>query len=292
MAIFYIKEVIKSILRAKLSFLLSLITTFIAILLISVSFVLLTVSSTIEEKIKEKVSINLFLSDSLSEDNVYQLIESLRNERYVKSVKYLSKDDAERQFIKETNEDFREILDYNPLPASVELRLNSKYVQQDSLNRINSKLKSLGGVEDLVFQKDVVYQILETISSVKIYIFAAAVILFFISFYIVFSTNKLIINSKMIQIETMKLVGAKLSSIKIPIILNGLTIGILASVISLIVLTFLQQWLGLKIYLADFPYFQNLLIYLIISLLGPLLGVFASYLASRNITLKIKKFSL
>jgi cell division transport system permease protein len=253
---------------------------------------LLTTSSNLEEKIKDRVSINLFLTDSLSEEHVYQLLENLRNEKFIKSVKYTSKDDAQRDFLKETNEDFHEILDYNPLPASIEIKLVSNYLISDSLKLLEPGLKKLSGVEDVVFQKDVVYRILEIISSVKAYVFASALILVLISFYIVYSTNKLIINSKMVQIETMKLVGAKLSSIKIPVILNGLLIGLLASGIILSVFIFLFQLPALKNTFVTFPFFQNLLIYLIISLLGPVLGILASYLASRNITLKIKKIAL
>jgi cell division transport system permease protein len=292
MLIFYIKEVLNAIFRAKLSFILALITSCIAIFLITVSFLLLTTSSNIEEKIKDRVSINLFLNDSLAEDHVYLLLENLRNEKFIKSLKYTSKDDAQRDFLKETNEDFREILDYNPLPASIEIKLVPNYLDADSLRILDPKLKKFSGVEDVVFQKDVVYRILEIISSVKAYVFASALVLVLISFYIVFSTNKLIINSKMVQIETMKLVGAKLSSIKIPVIMNGLLIGLLASGIDLGIFIFLLQMPGLKNTYLTFPFFQNLLIYLIISLLGPVLGIFASYLASRNITLKIKKIVL
>ena len=211
----------------------------------------------------------------------------LDTKNYVSSIIYISKDEAARNFIKETGEDFRKLLDYNPLPASYQISLKDNYVEKDSLNKIVASLSRLSGVDDVVFQQDFVYGILSQVDKVKKYIFVITAILFFIAVYIVYSTIKLIIRSKYDELETMKLVGAKLSTIKMPIILNGIIIGLLAGIISLVVLYSLFSYFGNLIELKRIINFKGGLYIPAALLIGPVIGSMVSVISLRKITLKI-----
>jgi cell division transport system permease protein len=93
---------------------------------------------------------------------------------------------------------------------------------------------------------------------------------------------------KMEEMETIKLVGAKLSTIKIPIILNGILIGFIASLISIIIfllyITYIDKYINLlKIFnLRNEYYFIGVL------LLGPFIGFIVSIITLKKVTLKIK----
>lgn len=209
MILFCIKEIIKSINHAKLSFIFSLITTCVSVILVVASVILIKSSRVLESSIKERIVLTLFLEESDSLKGNENIKEKLSSLTYIKSIKYLDKKAAAEKFIKDTGEDFKGVLDYNPLPASIEVVLKPEYIGKTSIQRIAKELKNLGGIEDVVFQSEALFKILEILSSIRIYVFLSAFFLIAVSFYIVFSTNKLIINARNSEIETMKLVGAK-----------------------------------------------------------------------------------
>lgn len=286
MILFYLREVAKSIKRARLSFALSLITTCISVILVVISVILVKSSRIMEKSIKEKIVITLFLKDADSSRTVQSIEQNLRALSYINSVKYMDKKEASEKFLKETGEDFRNVLDYNPLPSSIEVLLKPEYINKNAIARIVSELKELDGVEDVIFESEVLYKILEILYSIKVYIFIAAFFLITVSFYIVFSTNKLIINSRHLEIETMKLVGAKQSVIRLPVILNGLIIGSISSVVSFILIKLLFMSVG-KYFDISSVLNELFIIYFFAFISGPIIGLFASLLSVQKITLRL-----
>jgi len=287
MLIFWIKESLKLIGRAKSSFFLSLTSTSISVLLIAASIVILQMSNIFQNRLKETVNINVFLKDAVTNAQAKNIGKKISAEKYVRSARYIDKNKAAENFIRETGEDFRKILDYNPLPASFTVSIKSDYVQKDTLDVVIADLKKISGVEEVSFQQEFVYKILSYVNGAKKYVFVITGILFLISLYVVFSTVKLIINSKYEEMETMKLVGAKLSTIKMPIILNGILIGFFASLIALglflVVIHYFDTLLGVQSVrqFKDHTYLAGII------LLGPFLGFIVSLFSLRKINLKI-----
>lgn len=287
MIIFWLKESFKLIGRAKSSFFLSLISTSISVSLIAASVISIQLSDHFQRSLKRNVSINVFLKDSLSGPEIKQMQNSLKKNYYINTVKFIDKDQAAKNFIKETGEDFQKVLDYNPLPASFLLTLKENYVEKDSLDKVVKKLSQIPGVDDVVFQQEFVYKLLSLLNRIKKYIFAITALLLLISLYIVYSTIKLITKSKYEELETMKLVGAKLSAIKMPIILNSIFIGLFAGIISLAVFSFIIYYFGSLIDLQRFLNFRSGLYILILLAIGPVIGIIVSIFSLRKITLKI-----
>ncbi len=284
---FWLKESFKLIGRAKGSFFISLISMTISVFLIITSLILIRISDILQSGIKESITINVFLNDSIGKDDTKKLGDKLKKEEFTKLVKFISKEQAADNFIKQTGEDFRKILDYNPLPASFSVSLKENFVNKDSLQAVISKLQKYPNVDEVVFQDKFVYTLLSYLNNIKKYIFIFTGILFFISIYIVYSTVKLITNSKYKEMETMKLVGAKLSTIKAPVILNSIYIGFFAGIISFGI------FLGVVYYINNntlFNFFidKNLIFYLAaLLLIGPVISASISLFTLRKISLKI-----
>jgi cell division transport system permease protein len=285
---YYLKETLRSIKRAKSSFFLSLTSMVIAMLLIVGSVMTIQISADFQRDLKNNISVNIFLKENLTKEESASIEKEIKQKDFVNTVKYIGKEEAADKFIKETGEDFRRILDYNPLPASFSVTLKEKFVEPDSLNRIIPVFSQLKGVDEVVFKQEYVKKILTYLSTFKKYLFIITAILFLISVYIVYSTVKLVTGMKMEEMETMKLVGAKLSTIKIPIILNGILIGFIASLISIIIfflyITYIDKYINLlKIFnLRNEYYFTGVL------LLGPFIGFIVSIFTLKKVTLKIK----
>ena len=287
MIIFWIKESFKLIGRAKSSFFLSLISTSIAVLLIAACIIIIQASSTFQNNLKESVTINVFLNDSMSNIETSRVKSEISDKSFVKSVTYIDKNQAAQNFIKETGEDFRKLLDYNPLPASFLVTLKGDFVQQDTLKKIINDFSKIDGVDEVSFQQEFIYTMLHFLDQIKKYIFIVTAVLFFISLYLVYSTVKLITTSKYEELETMKLVGAKLSTIKMPIILNGILIGLFASIIAVGAFWVLLDYFNNYFRFHEIIQFRIRYFLAGLLALGPLLGLFVSLISLRKITLKV-----
>ncbi len=284
--LFIIKESLKLISRAKFSFVLSLMSTCISVVLIVASVLLIILSGRFESKLKKNISIDVFLKDPISEQKTSDVKNQLKEKEFISSIQYINKKQAAENFIKETGEDFRKILDYNPLPASFRIRLNENYADNDSINKIINSLSQIAGVDEIVYQQRLVSKILSQLNNIKQYIFYITGALLLISVYILYSTMQLIINSKYEELDTMKLVGAKISTIKMPIFLNGIYIGVFAGVIALILFLVLFQYL--ETYLGSITFSINNPVYIAgIICIGPLLSILVSLVSLRKVNLKI-----
>lgn len=287
MLTFWIKESFKLIGRAKSSFFFSLISTTISVLLIAASVVSIVMSREFQSNIKRSVKINVFLQDSLSLSQTAALQKKLTKEPYINSIRYVDKKQAADDFVRETGEDFRKLLDYNPLPSSFLITLKERYVDKKSLDGITSTISKMGGVDDVVFQQGFVYKLLSYLSDAQKYIFVITGVLFLISLYIVYSTIKLIINSKYEELETMKLVGAKLSTIKMPIVLNGVLLGLLADILAIAVVFFVYNYIGGMVDIGRIFSIYNHYFIGGMVLIGPVIGFFVSVFSLRKISLKV-----
>ena len=228
MIFFYFSEAIRSIKSAKTSFFLTTISLTISVLLVLFSYITINISNYYASYLKSNIKINIFISDVVTKQEKGKLQDELKDKPYLNGVKFISKDEAADKFIKETGEDFRSILDYNPLPASFVISISEKYAYSDSLNKIIQDLSNMQNVDEVVFKEGFVYRLLNYLDTIKIYLFLITGIFCLIAVYLVYATIRLIINSRLIDFETMKLVGAKLSTIKIPVLLNGLIAGIIS----------------------------------------------------------------
>jgi cell division transport system permease protein len=287
MVIFWIKEAFKSIGRAKSSFILTLISLTLAVILIEASIMALQLSSIFQKKLKNNINVNVFIKDPFNNKDIENYKSVLSKKDFTQSVKFISKEEAASNFINETGEDFRDILDYNPLPASFVVKLNTTVLHKDSLDNAINSLSKLNFVDEVIFRNDFVYRLLSYLDEGKTYLFIITGILIFIAVYLVYSTIKLITNVRMRELETMKLVGAKLSTIKMPIILNGLFTGVLASIFSVILYYLVSIQMSQYLLVAKFINTNKYFYLASLFVIGPALCLVITVIALRKLSLKI-----
>ncbi len=288
MFLYYLKETFNSLFRAKFASLLIILTTTVAILFVTFSIALVAFSNTINKKLKENIKISLFLNDTLTQAQTKKVGEKVFSNLFVNSYKYVSKKEALEKMKKKTGEDFLDVLEKNPLPASFDVKLNPDSVTYQSIESIIKTLKKIKGVDEVVYDYSLTLKVLNYLNKSKQVIYFLGGFLILLSIYLVYSNNRLMLSSRLDQYNTMKLVGAKLSTIKAPILLNGILMGLIAALLC-IGLYFLAINLIAKFY-RSFP-MGNLNYYFIgiTLLLGILLGFVGSFLSTLKISLKIKK---
>jgi len=287
MIIFFFKEAFKSIFRAKASFILTLISLSIAAILIAASVGAIQLSEIFENKLKNNVKITLFLQDSVKQNSVPFCEEELQSFKFINAVTHISKEKAAENFIKETGEDFREILDYNPLPASFIIQLKTEFVAKDSVENIVADLKKYTWVDEVVSGNGFIYRVLKYVDESKQYLFIITVIILLISIYLVYSTTRLITENRMKELETMKLVGAKLSTIKMPIVINNIAAGVIAGIISVLIFELVNSEISSYQFLVNFVKDNKVFYYALLLIISPILSLFVTLFALRKLTLKI-----
>jgi cell division transport system permease protein len=287
MIFFYFSEALRSIKSAKTSFLLTIISLTISALLILFCFITLQISDYYSASLKSNIKINVFIKDAASKNEMEALRDEIQKKNYSGEVEFISKENAAEKFIKETGEDFRKILDYNPLPASFVVKVSKEYANPDSLKFITKDLSGLEMVDEVVFKEGFIYSLLSYIDKAKIYLFIITVIVFIVAVYLVYATVRLIIHSRMNEFEIMKLVGAKLSTIKIPVVLNGLIAGLISGLLAFLLFNYTREQIISFNSLAKIINANMLTYLLVIFLTGPVLVIAVSVLTLRKVSLNI-----
>ena len=216
--------------------------------------------------IQEGVMYNVILSPDIEEANAMDLQKRLQDKRefpYVKSVYYISKDEAARNFSQELGEDFVEFAGYNPLFPSLEVTLKSDFQQNKNTEhrkQFINKLKQSVYVTDVVFQENMVDELNTIFTKVGWFMAIITVLLLFVSIMLITCTIKLVIYSKRYTIKTMQLVGAKRSFIIAPFLRKSVLYGFLGGLIAIVLLGVLiyitndQLSIGIDFVANEIPY--------------------------------------
>lgn len=231
--------------------------------------------------VKENISFSIVLKDNVREADIRGMQKSLEAKPFIKSTEYISKEQAAKELEEELGENPETFLGFNPLQASIEVKLHSEYANPDSLKTIEREIMSYTSASDLLYRKDMMEMVHTNITKIGFGLLLLAIVLMVISFVLISNTIRLLIYSKRFLINTMKLVGATAGFIRRPFVGYNVVSGIFAAILAIIMLTgalyYVQGELSGFIQIIDLP--TLLMVYLTVFALGILLSVVATYLA-------------
>ena len=165
--------------------------------------------------------------------------------------------------------------------------MKTEFVAKDSVENFVADLQKYTWVDEVVSGNSFIYRVLKYVDESKQYLFIITVIILLISIYIVYSTTRLITENRMKELETMKLVGAKLSTIKTPIIINNLAAGVIAGIISVLIFELVNSEISTYQFLVNFVNDNKMFYYALLLIVSPILSLFVTLFALRKLTLKI-----
>ncbi len=181
---------------------------------------------------KENVGMSLLLRDDISGEQKSAVEKRLTPENGVRGFKYLSKDDALKDYLSYGGEDFTDVLDENPLPASYEIYMLPAYTATDSLRKMERRFSAWEGVDGVLFQGQVVSGVMSGLNTVNLIMLFFGAALLVISIMLVNNTIRMSVFSKRFLINTMKLVGATGGFIRRPFVLKALWQGVWSALIA------------------------------------------------------------
>ena len=185
---------------------------------------------------KEHLTVTVILKDSVTVNEAHLMCRGLYHRPYSRNIDYISKEQAQREQVKELGTDPTEFLDFNPFAASLEIRLKSDYANRDSLKWIVKELQQDDRVSDLTYMEDLMDKVNRNISRVSIVLLILALLLTFVSFSLISNTVRLSVYARRFVIHTMKLVGASWGFIRKPFLKQAVIVGVIAAIIAVVVL--------------------------------------------------------
>jgi cell division transport system permease protein len=180
----------------------------------------------LSDYVREQIGFTLVLHDDIKETEIQRLEKVLNASDYVKSTRYIDKETAARELTEELGEDFMGFLGFNPLFASIDVKLFAAYTKSDSLFFIEKEFLEYPQVKEVYYQKDLLGVINENVSKISFFLLIVSGLTGFIFVSLINNTIRISIYSERFTINTMQLVGAARSFVRKPFLRRGLSLGI------------------------------------------------------------------
>lgn len=227
-------------------FMTSCISTTLVLVLLGTIVMFVLSAKNLSAFIKENLNVSVLLNEELKQPEIDSLKEQLTCCPYVKSLVFVSKEQALEETSQELGTDPSEFLGYNPFTPSFEIKVNEIYANNDSLTKIVARLDQLEEVVGVDYDKETIESVNDNIRKISVVLLVIAGLFLYISFALINNTVRLTIFSKRFLINTMKLVGASWGFIRRPFLKNAFMLGVISGIVADILLIIGINWM--KVY--------------------------------------------
>ncbi|MBE9463034.1 cell division protein FtsX [Dyadobacter subterraneus] len=257
-----------------------------ALFLIGFCGLLVIQSKKLVSIIRQNIEVRVFIDKAVTKAGQDSLLTALKARPYVNNtpetpnpITFVSKEEAAKEFIEGTKEDFTAFLGENPLRDSYRVKIGEDYFEESKLQAIKKDIEKLGGVYEVVYQEDLADNINRNVTKIYAVLASFALIMLIIIVLLVNNTIKLAIYSQRFLIRSMQLVGATNGFIQRPYILRGAMQGTIGGVLAGGLLIGLQQIAVRNVEgLAMLQEYDKLVILVAVVLaLGIMIGIASTY---------------
>lgn len=216
------------------------LTMFLTFLVGGVFFLATTSSVVILRYFESKPQVTVFFTSKAGASEAEVLKTKLQATGKVASMKFVSKEDALVIYREQNKSDplLLEMVTADILPASLEISANDP----KDLSELATVIKGGEGVDEVVYQKDVVDSLLSWTNAIRTIGGTLAFLLILDSLLIIGTVIAMKIALKRDEIEILTLVGASPWTIRAPFIFEGGIYGIAGSAIASTILLGLVVW--------------------------------------------------
>jgi cell division transport system permease protein len=265
--------------RLRSSYISLIVSVSLVLFMIGILGLVLINSKELSDFYRESLSFSVILNDASKEADIRMLQKDLDAKAYVKSTKYVSKDEAAGKMKEELGEDFVSFLGDNPLPPSIDVYLVSSYTLPDSVTKIEKYILQYPFVKEVYYPESLLILINENVRKISLFLLVISSFLFLIAITIINNTIRISIYSRRFLIRTMQLVGANRSFIRKPFLIQSALHGFVASLVAITLLMGLLYLIEKKFFLMFAFQNTNLLLLLGAGLVlsGILINIVSTY---------------
>ena len=267
--------------KLRSSYFTTIISIALVLFVLGIIGLLLLNANRLSVYVKENLGFTILLKDNARPAEVKRLEKLLKTSDFIKSTKYIDKDQAAKELEKELGEDFVDFLGYNPLLSSIDVKLYADYTSPDSIAKIEKMLLEFPQVKEVYYQKNLVHLVHKNVNRISFVLSLFAFLLLTISIALINNTIRLSVYSKRFLIRTMQLVGATKGFIRKPFLVRSIVHGFIGAVIAIILLSGLIYITSKE--LSEVVGFQNLdlifILFGIVIILGILITFISTYIS-------------
>lgn len=200
-------------------------------LLASVGYIIWNLSKA-TDNIKERMTLYVMMEPTAADQVVEEVGFKLRSTEGVRDVRFISKSEAAADFKGFAGGNFEEFLEYNPLPASFEVRLAASESPKGLVAQIEAQVAEWKGVDEVIYQQGMVESMDANLGKFKLLLVLFGAVLLLISLILLKNTIRMSVFSRREIIATMKLVGANKGFIRRPFMWDSLWMGLVAATLA------------------------------------------------------------
>lgn len=218
------------------AYLSSVISISLVLLLVGVASMLLVNAKSVSDYFKENMQVSVLMKDSVPEEKAVTFSESLLDERYIKTATFISREQGQAELAELLGEDFVDIFETSPVPASVEITLDADYVSSDSLEVVKAEISKSPLVAEVNYQGSLVDALNANLSKISLILAFFIGLMLFISYVLINNTVRLNVYARRFTIHTMQLVGATRSFIRAPFLVQSAFQGVFSAFVAIMAL--------------------------------------------------------
>ncbi|MCE1201670.1 MAG: permease-like cell division protein FtsX [Bacteroidia bacterium] len=221
------------------SYITSVVSIWLVLFVLGLFGLILINAQSLSLLIRENIGLEVILKKGVNEASILQYQKMLEAEPFVKSARYIPREEATRVLADDLGEDFVRWLGDadNPLLPSIELKFKADWATNDSLEAISRRLLLNPDVKEVYYQKTLIDLVNDNFRRISIILLGFGSLLLLIAIVLIHNTIRLSIYAKRFIIRSMQLVGATEGFIHRPFFITAFLQGLISAVLALLLLS-------------------------------------------------------
>ena len=159
-------------------------------------------SSRLGAQIQENIEIQVYLNKNISQSDITKIRSVIASKPYTlikenkPQVELITKEEAAKQFIKDTGEDFKDFLGDNPLRDLFAVKIYAGYQASDSLTMIKSEIEGMRGVFEVEYEESLIESINQNLTKIGFILLGISVFALLVVIILINNTIKLALFSQ------------------------------------------------------------------------------------------------
>lgn len=268
----------------------------LALFVIGLFGMLVLYSQELSRLAKENVRIQVYMKNTATEEDLAAINKQLKASDFIlkdstrRTITFVSRQEAAKQFIEDTGEDFQKFLGENPLRDAYLVTIDPSFQDKKKLAEVKTRLEKEKSVFQVYYEENLIESVNRNIAKIGLVLLGMAGVLLLVVVLLINNTLRLALFSQRFLIRSMQLVGATRFFIQGPFIFRSAALGALSGLIASGMLYALIRYGNTRIEelkLLENPDRQMILL---ASLLG--VGIFVAAVSTWRAVNKYLKLSL
>ncbi|MFA5840347.1 MAG: permease-like cell division protein FtsX [Candidatus Margulisiibacteriota bacterium] len=280
---FFIVEALRSFRRGALMTVVAIGTITVTLVIFGVFLLLVVNLGNIVGNVSSGLDISAYVDQPITLEQAGAMQLELSKISGVQKVDFISRDEAWKKFKEDFSDQLEigEIVQDNPLPHTFIVKVRTP----DLIAPVAKIVSQKPGISNVRYSGKLIEQMKALVSAVRVGGSILVILVTIATLLIVVNTIRLTVLARETDIYIMKLVGATNTFVKYPFIIEGVLIGIIGGVLSFLVLKVSYDSLAFQVSttLPFLPIVTNGfvlgVIYIIMVLLGSILGMLGAYIS-------------